>query len=493
VAEPPAVGQLFEKKGINMKNNIIFIVGIVIYFGTLIIIQIYLGYRIYVYRKKKRKENILPDNPNMMPKESFIFGMVHVILQLFIIVWSIYFMINKSFSLVIGVGLIILAIMIIRKPFQLIRNYWPRYPESIIEIKVLNQGEMTITPETILNILKEDSVRKAIKTDMERINQIRFKEQWRLGLITPSMDKYDLSFSQLSLAERLNRGFNTNTMINMEEKVPITRAAILYSTNWFNIKYNNILIIHGTTIPFISTYPGWSYFLKTKKSKDEYLNIRDIEINTERYSAKNRSKSLNRFLQEDGFPLKETYVDGDPFTTERGGIVIIEKGKLKIIHKEYFVQSRLIDDEGNLIYLGLDEDFNPSSTWNGFSMKPAMSKYLYKCVEYNEYIPIVRYRSFPFISSIMLPIIDTPMSDSGWADLFINRLEQGQLYIAKEKTQKEWIEMMDKLRQLFFETITNRGYHLLGLTKDRLHLQDYMMKKQRILYDYFQIIDWSLT
>jgi hypothetical protein len=93
----------------------------------------------------------------------------------------------------------------------------------------------------------------------------------------------------------------------------------------------------------------------------------------------------------------------------------------------------------------------------------------------------------------MLPLIDTPLSDSGWAELFIDRMGRGQLYVAREKTLEEWYEMMGKLRQLFFDALANKGYHLLRLTKDRLHIQEYMMSKQRILYDYFHIVDWSLS
>jgi hypothetical protein len=202
---------------------------------------------------------------------------------------------------------------------------------------------------------------------------------------------------------------------------------------------------------------------------------------------------LSKFLQEDGFPLKEHYLDGDPLTTERGGTIIFDKQKTKIVYSDYFVQRRLIDDEGNLVYLGLDENFSYSSTWDGVSVIPSISKKLYKCVEYNEYVPIVRFRSFPYASNFMLPILDTPMSESGWADLFIDTRGKAKLYIAKDKSLNEWYEMMEKLRQLFFEELTKKSYHLLGLTKDQMHLHEYFSKKQKILVDYFIIQDWSLV
>ena len=101
-------------------------------------------------------------------------------------------------------------------------------------------------------------------------------------------------------------------------------------------------------------------------------------------------------------------------------MIVLDKGEIEIIYSDYFVQSRLIDDEGNLIYMGIDENFQPGSTWHSVAIRPSVSRKLIKCVNYNGYAPIVRYRSFPYASNFMLPILDTPMSDSGWADLFID-------------------------------------------------------------------------
>ena len=225
----------------------------------------------------------------------------------------------------------------------------------------------------------------------------------------------------------------------------------------------------------------------------EYRNIRDIEINTNSPSASNRSSSFPKFLREDGFPLKASYIDGDPLTTERGGTLVIDKGNIKLIYSNYFIQSRLIDDEGNLIYLGLDENFRPSSTWSETSVIPSVSKKLFKSVQYEGYTPILRYRSFPYASDFMLPILDTPMSDSGWADLFIDTRGKAKLFIAKQKTLAEWYEMMERLRQLFFGEPEKKGNHLLGLTKDQSHLNEYFSKKQFILEEYFTVMDWSLV
>jgi len=197
-------------------------------------------------------------------------------------------------------------------------------------------------------------------------------------------------------------------------------------------------------------------------------------------------------LREDGFPLKENHTDGDPLTTERGGTIVLDKGTARIMYPDYFVQERLIDDEGNLIYMGLDENFQYDALWHEIALVPSVSKRLYKASEYHGFTPVVRYRSFPYESEFMFPILDTPMSDSNWADLFIDPHGRGKLFIAKQKTLSEWYEMMGRLRQLFFGELAKKGNHFLGLVQDVHHLHEYSRQKQTILNDYFITLNWTL-
>jgi hypothetical protein len=92
----------------------------------------------------------------------------------------------------------------------------------------------------------------------------------------------------------------------------------------------------------------------------------------------------------------------------------------------------------------------------------------------------------------MLPILDTPMSANGWADLFIDTAGKARLFIAKEKTDAEWVEVMNRLKQLFFAELARVDYHFLGLTQDKARLNQYLSQKQEILKDYFTIQDWRL-
>lgn len=476
-----------------MSTSTAFLIGLLILLGALFILQLVLRYRYEAYVDKFGPILSRAAEPKMSAKASFGFGLFHTVFYSYIIIWALYEISVETFSLLLGIGAIFVALVLIRKPIQLVRDNRPIHPKRTITLPLPLHAPGGVTPDLVMDILREKTVSDAIRQDLQRTCQIGGKEQWRLGLLTPDMDTYDLSYFQLSRPERLSRGMNAAVMANLSDQIPVKRWAILHSTGSFNVQMNNLLIVHGLQKPMISSYPAWSYPLKSHPPKNDYQDLRAIAIDTASPSAARRSPSLLKFLQEDGFPLKDSYPDGDPLTTERGGTIVFDKGQLKIIYADYFVQSRLIDDAGNLVYMGLDEHFGAISTGRGVPVIPSVSRKLVKCVAYEAYVPIVRYRSFPYASDFMLPILDTPLSDSGWADLFIDTRGKAKLFIAKQKTLAEWYEMMERLRQLFYCELTRKGYHLLGLTKDQRQLHDYFIQKQMILEDYFIMLDWALT
>ena len=324
-----------------------------------------------------------------------------------------------------------------------------------------------VTPELVAELLGNEGVIQVIKNDLLKIGQIGYREEWRFGLITPDQDRLDP---------------------NLAGQIYLRRTAVLHSTDYF--KYNNIVVVNGAVKPL--DLPKWSCGLNTKLNRGEFISIRSIQVEENARISRHGSQSLPEFLREDGFPLKESYADGDPLTTVRGGIIVIDHGKAIVIYPRYFMQRRLIDDAGNLVDLGIDENLHRGPTFV-VAMQPSLSRLLMRRVSSRGYIPVVRYRSFPYTSEFMLPILDTPMSCSGWADLFVDSTGRGKLFIAREKTEAEWYEMMDKLRQLLSGELAKKDYHLLGLTKDRAHLDLYLAKKQRILEEYFTVQDWRLV
>lgn len=349
-----------------------------------------------------------------------------------------------------------------------------------------------VTPQFIEEVLRQESVVQAIKDDLARNGQIGYKEVWRLGLITPDQDRFDPRPTRLPLGETMKKlREDANYRAALSEQIAPKRTAVLYNPTYLGTRPDSLTVAGGAVRPLIGSYPGWSYPLSTKVNQGQFVRLRDIRIDTDSPSSRGRSPSLPEFLREDGFPLKAAYADGDPLTADRGGTIVIDKGELAIIYPQYFVQRRLIDDHGDLVDLGLDEDLGLDPVF-AVKMRPSVSQGLFRSVKARGYIPVLRYRSVPYAPDFFFPILDTPLSDSGWADLYIDTRGRGRLFIARQKTLDEWYEMMKRLRELLFGELAKKGYHLLGLTQDRAHLCEYMTRKQAILADYYVIRDWVL-
>lgn len=442
---------------------------LIIGMGIFLVITFLVTLFLFVLDLNYRRKHANSTGKVMTPRASFRLGLSLTLFFLYMIITAGYMTWIGKFHWLLGGGWIIGTLYFTRGPLKLMLDNYPIHPDVSVPLPLKPLTSDFVTPELVLSILEEECVIAAIKKDLQKVKQIGGNEQWRLGLLTPDMDLFDQSY-----------------------RIPVSRAAIIHPIASFNIQLKRLMIMHGATRPLLQNYPGWTYGFRSPIQSKEYRNIRDIEIDTRSPSATNRSGRIADFLREDGFPLKRIYQDGDPLTTERHGTVVIDRGIIKLIHSNYFIQSRLIDDEGNLIYMGLDENFHPSSTWSGITLIPSVSMRLFKTVRYEGLTPILRYRSLPYISNFMFPILDTPMSESGWADMFIDPNGRAKLFIAKQKSLEEWQEMMNRLRMLFFSELKKKGNHLLGLTKDQSLLNDYLYKKQMILAEYFIVLDWFL-
>jgi hypothetical protein len=414
-----------------------------------------------------------------------------VLINVVLLLWAVISLLRGEISLLSALIYIVGAVWFIRLMLTTYRKYSFAAPGFTTPLAISSPANQGMTPALVADLLNRDSVIQVIKNDLAKTALIGYKEVWRLGVMTPDQDRFDPSLYQLSRQERLKRSLNDyNSLLNFTEQIPLKRRAVLYNPATFNLQFNNLVVARGNVKPAVRGYPGWSYGLSTQLSQGEFIPIRHLQLEPRPASATPRSRQILQFLQEDGFPLKDIYIDGDPLTTERGGIIVNDHGKIVVIRPKYFVQRRVIDDQGELIYLGLDEDFSSNALFN-IEVRPSVSARLIRCVQAYGYLPILRYRSFPYASDFMLPLLDTPMSMSGWAELFIDTRGKAKLFIAKDKTLPEWYELMNRLKQLLYSELARVDHHLLGLTKDQARLHDYLTQKQTILEDYYVIMDWK--
>lgn len=458
-------------------NSILFI-----FLGTSLVNAVILRRRMRAAKEQAGSEGGEDDKPRMSPKETWQHSLFVTSFQGFLIVYAGYNTLTGTFPWPVGILAILVAVWLIRKPLSRVRQSWPVAVRFSKDLSLTFPSAENVTPEYVASLLTNDSVLKAINGDLVRTDQIGHKETWSLCLITSGQDTFDPRVFGMRRQEALkrtlaDRSFRSNIM----GRLPVKRAATLYSPTWFKYRLNNVLIIADGSMK--------NHGLSANAKAGESTRIRELQVHPA--SARGRSIHLPRFLRESGFPLRQAYRDADPLTTERGGTIVSDGGRLVVIYPKYFVQRRVIDDRGELIYLGLSEDGEYGTTY-GIEMRPSTSARLIKCVSYHGYVPIVRYRSFPYASDVMLPLLDTPMSANGWADLFIDTRGRAKLFVAKERTQAQWCEMLDELKQLLYSELARKDYHLLGLTRDPTHLNEYLVKKQAILAKHYHIDDFVL-
>lgn len=420
--------------------------------------------------------------PRMSSREAWRHSLFATSFHGFLIVYAGYNTLTGTFPWPVGIVAILVAVWLIRKPLSHVKQNWPVGVRFSKDLSLTFPSAERVTPEYVASLLTNDSVLKAINGDLVRTDQIGHKETWSLCLITTGQDRFDPRVfgmrRQAALQRTLaDRSFRSNIM----ERVPVRMAAMLHSPTWFRYRFNNVLIAADGSMK--------SHGLSTNAKAGEFTRIRELQVRPA--SARGKSTDLPQFLRESGFPLRQAYRDGDPLTTERGGTIVSDGGKVVVVYPKYFAQRRVIDDRGELIYLGLSEDVEYGTTY-GIEMRPSTSARLIKCVSYHGYVPIVRYRSFPYASDVMLPLLDTPMSANGWADLFIDPRGRAKLFVAKERTLAQWQEMLNELKQLLYSELARKDYHLLGLTRDPTHLNEYLVKKQAILAKHYHIDDFVL-
>jgi hypothetical protein len=322
---------------------------LLVFLGILFILQLYFGYRMKRSQKLPASDAATKDPTGLSRQASFRFAVFLTIFWVFFILWVVYEMAVRHGFWFLGAAAIVVALLIAREPLAITRRMRPVAAPPCVPLVAQPDAAEKVTPEYVQAILADKAVIAAIKDDLSKTGQIGYKEVWRLGLIVPDRDQFDPGLSELSHEDRWRRfKEDNNYRLNLLEQIPLHRTATLYNPGTFNIQFERLTVRGGSAPLPIGSYPGWSYPLGTRQQQGEYRRIREFEVDTDSVYARNRSRSLARFLHEDGFPLNHSYSDGDPLTADRGGTIVMDKGKLIIIHPRYFVQRRLIDDCGDL-------------------------------------------------------------------------------------------------------------------------------------------------
>jgi hypothetical protein len=390
----------------------------------------------------------------------------------------------------LGVSGLVVTLIMMRNYVWVYRQYPPLVDgPAPQEVAVRSAPPPRLTPAYIEDILSQPTIREAIGRDLKLTGQLRYHEMWRLGLITPDQDRYDPNLGQYP--NRWSKWAQDPAYkFYVQERLPLKRCAILYGKNAINAQLNTLTVVNGLAQPHLPLTSLFSYPLETKLAEGDYARLRDFRLDAGSTFTSQRRLVLPDFLREEGFPLGKLYTEGDPLSADRGGVIVNAGGKLVIIRPNYFVQRRLIDDAGNLVQIGLDEELSMGQMYSVL-MRPSLSRYLVAYIKAHHYVPVVRYRSFPCASDYLQPVLDTPLSENGWADLVIDPRGRAKLFIAKDKTLEQWYEMLNRLRTLYFAEVALKDYHLLGLTKDAAQMAHYLAEKQAILADYYLIQDYS--
>src|SRR3989338_2490555 len=218
----------------------------------------------------------------------------------------------------------------------------------------MQEREYSANLNQVERLLAESRIRAAIAEDMRRVDVVDYKEQWKLAVIKPDEDRV------IFQAGEFDEGMGILERTNRFGQMPLKHTALLYPRNVLGIQEG--LAIKGGGVKRI--YPVWIYALDNKPKKGESMRIEDYTIGAAAFFRRGlpelqsslshmpQSMPIPEFLKKLGFPIKESYVDGDPLNLERGGIITPDGA---IHHPEFFLQRSIVDDEGNLIVLGHDE------------------------------------------------------------------------------------------------------------------------------------------
>ena len=344
--------------------------------------------------------------------------------------------------------------------------------------------------DQIREVLSDPSVQKAIKEDLNNLRKIRDKEEWRLGVILPGHD----------LVGRL--GF-----LNPSKRAVIFPKSMI--GHLADIAVSGSTSFYSRHIRLAEGHGEERYLLQKIKVLDPYHGYQPIP--------------LPLFLQEEGFPIEQSKLSRQLMTIASGVIVRTPDPEgckplrfNKVFHPQFFIQRVLIDDEGEVIWLGLDYGQDPTPKFSVW-MHPTLdvlTKLLMKLYQELKgapwhYEPLVWYHTSPLPFTVAgFPLLDIPLPGYTLVEVIIEPdgirdrdldnpdrkekvlIHQSQILIPRKGADFE--AMIKRLEEHWGKTLSDCRGHLLHLTKDKDKLREYLDRKMEIINEYYLVEDYKL-
>lgn len=340
--------------------------------------------------------------------------------------------------------------------------------------------------DQIREVLSDPSVQKAIKEDLNNLRKIRDKEEWRLGVILPGHD----------LVGRL--GF-----LNPSKRAVIFPKSMI--GHLADIAVSGSIFFYSRRIRLPEGHGEERYLLQKIKVLDPYHGYQPIP--------------LPLFLQEEGFPIEQLKLSRQLMTIASGVIVRTPDPEgckslrfNKVFHPRFFIQRVLIDDEGEVIWLGLDYGQDPTPKFSVW-MHPTLdvlTKLLMKLYQELKgapwhYEPLVWYHTSPLPFTVAgFPLLDIPLPGYTLVEVIIEPdgirdrdpvnpdrevlIHQSRILIPRKGADFE--AMIKRLEEHWEKTLSDCGGHLLHLAKDKL--REYLDRKMEIINEYYLMEDCEL-
>lgn len=344
---------------------------------------------------------------------------------------------------------------------------WGSYEERYMAV---NERERL---DQIREVLNDPSVRKALRRDLNRLGKIRDKEEWRLGVILPGHD----------LVGRL--GF-----------LNPSKRAVVFPKSMIGHLAN--IAVAGST----SFYSRPIRLPSPEGCREERYSLQEIKVLDPHYGY--QPVPLPQFLQEEDFPIEQSKLSRQFMTTVSGVIMRTPdpegdgRYKYKVLHPQFSIQRVLIDDEGEVIWLGLDYGQDPTPKFSVW-MHPTLdvlTKLLMKVYQEVEgapwhYEPLVWYHTslLPFADA-ELPLVDVPPMGHTLVEVIVEPNGRSRILIPRQGADFE--ALINYIEEHWERTSSDCGGHLLPLMKDKDKLREYLDRKMEIINEYYLCEDYEL-